>query len=279
MTYVPLVVLIDLDGTIIGDISPQVCEWELLQNLAPGKQKAFRDNLKTHLENGLVRPHFTTFLDFVKHHMPHTEFYVYTASDSKWAHVVIPCIEQLYGFQFNRPIFNRNHCIHINGEYRKSPEKLLPTIYSRMKQTYNMASIEDLKHNIVMIDNWNVLLKEEQSRLIQCPTYEFASYYDVLRLLDEETLRKKYVDISAFLSTYDMFPAVSPHTAFSYEVFKALYFETLCKHIKKNIKKNIKVDTFWQTLASIMAKAGAGKESFPDSTIRYINTKLNKKMS
>lgn len=271
----PLVILIDLDGTIIGNIGPQVCEWELLQRYAPHKMKQFRDNLKQHFMQGLLRPHFTTFIDYIKHHFPHAEFFVYTASETKWAHLVIPCIENITGIQFNRPIFNRTHCIEVKGEYKKSPSKLLPTIFNKMKHKYEMNSIEDFQHNLIMIDNYNVMIKDDDNRLVLAPTYDFASFYDVLRLLDEEQLKEHYMEISPILVAYRLFPSITG-TAYSYEVFKSLFFKTLSDEIKACVRKNSVPDIFWSYLASLLTKIGASYE-FKDNTIQYINNKLKKK--
>lgn len=271
----PIVILIDLDGTIIGNVSPQVCEWEIMTRYAPGRMKVFRDNLKINFKQGLLRPNFISFLDYVKYTYNHVEYYVYTASETKWAHVIIPCIEQEFGITFNRPIFNRNHCFVVDNEFKKSPCSLLPQIVNRLKQKYEMIAHHDVKQNIIMIDNSDVVIKKDIDTLIMCPTYNFTIHYDVLRNIDEETLQNHYIDISKILNSYKLFPSIPSGKTFSYEVFKGLYFEALAKSIKNSIELNSLTDDFWKTLADLLTS----KQSLDLSPkgIKYINNKLAKK--
>lgn len=272
----PFIVLLDMDGTIIGNISPQVCEWELISQLCPGKLKQYKDNLKTHLENGLMRPQFISFIDYIKEANQNVEVYIYTASDTKWAHVIVPCIEQVIGFKFNRPLFTRSHCIMRGTDIRKSFNNVLPIVYSKLKNTYLLASADELRPNTHMIDNFHEVLANslDERRLLKCPTYSYTSFYDVLRLIDESVLREHYQAISKNLTSYKLFPYVSNSTPFSYEVFKALYFEILGTNVKNSIKSNSQPDMYWQTLTGFLAKS----DNLPlkDSMIKYINQRINK---
>lgn len=270
LNITPLVILLDLDGTIIGNISPQVCEYELISMYCPSKLKQFKLNLQTQFHQGLLRPSFTSFLDALKYKFENVEFFVYTASESKWAHLVIGCIENLYGIKLNRPIFNRNHCLQTESSLKKSPRSLLPQIRKALKMKYSDEKLRGL-NKILMIDNLNVLMNSEDEHLILCPTYEFTCYYDVLRLINEDTLQANYMDITKVLNTYGLFPYVSPETPYSYEVFKAIYFDSLSKKIKGTIRGNSKQDTFWKLLSDLMVKK---LESVNDKVVQYINNKI-----
>lgn len=267
----PYVFILDFDGTIIGNISPQVCEWEILSKLAPGKMKQFKDNLRSQLEQGLLRPYFSMFLDYMSHNFPNVEVFIYTASDVKWANVAISTVEQLYGIKFNRPLFTRTHCIKKNGEFRKSFDNIIPLIFNKLRQKYD-TDINYIRQNIVMIDNFHDVLIHDDKRLIKCPTYNHVIYYDVLRLIDESLIRSHYIEISKILNDYKLFPTIPTSSPFSYEVFKALYFTELSGNIKSSIKLNSKHDTMWNILISAFSKID--HHPFKDSSIRYINQKL-----
>lgn len=270
-----MVVLIDLDGTIIGDISPQVCEWEILLRFAPTRLKAYKDNLRTQLKQGLMRPDLTNFMDAIKVKYPHTEFFIYTASETRWANVIIPCIENEYGIRFNRPIFNRAHCINVEYNVKKSPLSIVPQITKVLRSKYEVLD-KSIANSLLMIDNYNVLVKNEDHILLQCPTYEYTIHYDVLRLIDEETLRENYAEIATILKHYKLFPSHVPTEAqFSYEVFKALYFDYLGSSIKKSIKVNAQPDVFWHTLGDVMLSNKVDGPMNP-RLVKYINTKLAK---
>lgn len=266
----PLIVLIDLDGTIIGDVGPQVCEWEIISKYAPGKLKSFRKNLKTHFQQGLLRPHFTTFLDYIKHRHPTTEYYVYTASEEKWANVIIPCIEQEFGIKFNRPIFNRSHCQIVDNIYKKSPESIMPQIIRGLKKSYQIS--HHTKYNLIMIDNYNVMMEDEDDILIKCPTYEYICTIDVLRNIDEDVIQEHYVEISKALEAYKMFPAEENVMKMSYDKFKALYYTHLAKQTKRALKLNAKQDNFWKIIADLLTKKSSLDLS--PKGIKHINTKL-----
>jgi hypothetical protein len=271
---IPLVVLLDLDGTIIGNISPQVCEWELLMQHAPKRMKQFKENLHSQLHQGLLRPHFISFIDFMKHNYNNAEIFIYTASESKWAHVIIACIEQLTGITFNRPLFTRANCIATSSDLKKSFDKVIPLMYNKLKHNYSIDTQASLKQHIIMVDNYHEVLVSgsQERRLVKCPTYSFTCFYDVLRLLDEEVVKTNYLVISETLVSYKMFPNISSSQAYSYEVFKVLYFEMLASNVKNSIKQNSIQDSFWQQLMQSMSKIDSSQ--FKDSTIKHINQRI-----
>ena len=105
----PYILLIDLDGTIQGDITPQLKEYNLIKSLKlniSAKKSHKNDYIK-----GLMRPHFADFIKLIKRkYLNNVELFIYTASHKTWAHYIVPIIESIIGFKFNRPIFTREHC-------------------------------------------------------------------------------------------------------------------------------------------------------------------------
>jgi hypothetical protein len=274
---VPNIFFIDIDGTMIGNIHPQVCEWEIVQRYGKGKMPQLRKNIMKQLENGILRPDFANFIDFLKNRYDDCHIYIYTASETKWAHFIVSCIEQLTQLKFDRPIFTRSHCSVVNKEYRKSIEHVMPIVYKTLSGTNvygpNIASIKDVKANAVLIDNNHVLT--EANRLVFCPTYEFVDCYDVIRLVNEDVLADNYVEISTMLASYDYFPIIPDAKQFSYQVFKALYFTLIGSNIKdsvKNAKHGHSKDNFWNKLGHEMHKIEYN--NLKDSVIKTLNHRI-----
>ena len=238
-------IFIDIDGTIIGDITPQIAEWELIKRFEKSKMQQFKKNLCAQLENGLLRPYFGDFLESVKVNKE-CQFYIYTASDTIWANFIISVIENQIGIKFNRPLFTRKHCF-IN-KAQKSLHYVAKIAYEKNK--HGTKSLNEFLSKSILIDNNHVLSKQEENKLIICPTYHYIDVYDVLRMLSENTIIDNYHEISKLLYQYHMFPKIESGTHFSYQVFKSLYFSFIGSSIKDGLKYNKFVkDTFWLNIS------------------------------
>ena len=113
------VFIIDLDGTIIGDCIYQVELYKLSLILNKLKIKIkINDILKDCYKEKtkLIRPYFKLFLEKMREIYPSSHFYIYTASEKKWAEKELMIIEKVLNFKFNRPIFTRNDCIIYKRE-------------------------------------------------------------------------------------------------------------------------------------------------------------------
>ena len=96
----PIVVLLDLDKTLIGDVSPQVEEYSIinninveLQTLGQKKIPYNKKKLENELRNGIIRPYLQKFINLLKTY-ENVEVFIYTASDDKWAKTIIPVIDK-----------------------------------------------------------------------------------------------------------------------------------------------------------------------------------------
>jgi hypothetical protein len=163
----PVVILLDIDGTLLGKVGSILCEYDLHRTLGIGRAisekssksksksksktstsskgsfvgKAVRDTIVSRLRYGIIRPHVLEFCRGAQA-IPGVELYVYTASDPTWAAFVVPCVEEALGIRFNRPIFTRTHCIHVRSSknpntllIRKSVDRILPLIIRSLKKT------------------------------------------------------------------------------------------------------------------------------------------------
>ena len=150
------VFLLDLDGTIIGDISPQVMLWELCR-ICNSKldNKVIQNVLRT---SNIIRPGFKNLITYLQ--SVDCSVYVYTASEKTWANYIIGQIEKVLNIKFARPIFTRSDCNLKNKEYRKS------TSFISKKLKKSLGNVG----SVTIIDNNNVWIGDQQN-LVICPTY------------------------------------------------------------------------------------------------------------
>lgn len=272
---VPLVIYLDFDGTIIGDITPQVTEWEIVSKFSPKELKSYKESLRADVAVGnIMRTGLPKMLSTIKSSHPNVEFYIYTASDGVWANTVIPCVEAAADIQFNRPILSRKNCLQQTME--KSLRLIAPIVYRRLKTKYTaLKSADQVYQNSILIDNTDVLIDEERHRCIQCPTYNGTYWTDLLRHVPIDTQKRNYLEISIVLRSIGLFPKVSSKEHFTFDEFRAMYYHALSEHIKSSLKdrKKNKSDNLWPVLTKILLNARIDK-GLGDSTSKYIKKKL-----
>lgn len=257
----PFVVLLDLDGTVIGDITFQACEWEIVRRYDPSRVRLFRSNLVSYLRNTqLIRPQLAYFINTLRRKAgQHVEFFIYTASEQKWASFIVPCVEEALGVRFNRPLLTRAHVMHMSadGLVTKSLSKVFPTLQRALKSKYPLWSRKHISSTMLLIDNNRTLDKKERANLIQCPTYAPRHVCDILRLVSDEQLRKHMMSIASHLSKYGLFPKLRSHTL-SYSEFMLLYMQKLYEMMQmqtdNSSSSSSKSDTYWKKLAHAMVQ-------------------------
>lgn len=267
----PLVLIIDLDGTIIGDIFPQIARYEIFDVTRKSASHQF-PLLFDEFDKGLIRPHFKRFINKLKNiYHDNLEIFIYTASEKKWGCFITQVIEKYIGVKFNRPIFTRDHCILMNTtklKWTKSIEKISPTIYRKLKQKYPLLSIMDLKEQNLFIDN-NKTIKDENEKfkLIKCPTYK---YFQPCNVLSGITITDKTMgSISQILMKYNFisrfFVDINQLYADYYAHLSILYNEVA-------VYKDKKDDDFWKQMEELF-KAHHFK-TFSKTNIEFIRQKL-----
>lgn len=198
----PFVILIDLDGTIQGNVIPQIKEKELIDfvnNVLLNRKKykvQYQDNLLYRdMRKGLIRPYIQSALSEIKKKHSNVEFFIYTASSDEWANFLLPKINRfLFGLKriINKPYFTRKHCIP-NGY--KSISVVKPLIKKSLNKKYPNAKF----NNIFLIDNNHVLHPNESHRLLHCPTYDTTVLNCPLRALNKSIIDTYYADLAFFL--------------------------------------------------------------------------------
>ena len=159
----PMVLLIDLDNTIIGNITPQINEYYLIKDINKKLKKINKNQIRYNtkllheeLEKYIIRPKFSKFVRNINKY-DNIELFIYTASENSWANYIIKQIEKVINYKFNRPIFTRNNLvINEKGKYRKSINVVKPLIIKclKKKKKYNL---ENIKY-IALIDNLRKML-------------------------------------------------------------------------------------------------------------------------
>lgn len=273
MSIRPLYIVIDVDGTLIGDVTPQVCEWELIKTYDSKRIKQFKTSFCEILRNGLLRPGFTTFVDHLRMNHADSQLFIYTSSERQWANFIVPCIEYVTGVTFVKPIFTRSHCIKVGNEYKKSLDKIAPIIYEKSNSKKSLA---DMLSSLILIDNTNVILKQEEKSIVLCPTYKYVHLRDVTRLLDADILNKQYQSMMTVMESYNMFPK-GIEKQLTVQQFMSLHYRHLY-HLISHLHKQERdtendSDNFWPVLGQIMSKQDFAKSS-KESIVRSINEKL-----
>lgn len=250
MILEPILFILDLDNTIIGDISLNSIEWILINEINKEIKKTnnkkisyskYKKNLENDLKTNLLRPYFIDFIKYIKQY-ENVELYIYTASDKKWAEFLIPIIENIIKYKFNRPIFNREHTqifkytknnkdLNNNLIIKKSINNIKPILFSNLKKKYNnLQDALDL-NKIFFVDNTkNILL--EQEYFILCSSYNNYNKVDFIRNISKDILQKYYPIIEHLL--------LMKHSL-NYETFYKRYYKSLNNYYiikKKDYLKN-----------------------------------------
>lgn len=257
MSSTPIVLLIDMDGTIIGDASPLACIHEL------GR----RSSLDPYpFEQSLIRPHLESFLQYLYKEYD-CECFIYTAADDNWAAKVINRIEKQITFKFNRPILSRKDCLLVNNVYRKSINHVSPKIKSVLKKRQKLL----IDTNIVLIDNNDVLLPISDFRQIICPTYEARVNMDVLKKIEVADIKANASAMGRILYKYGYITKSSyksiDELLSSYYLSVARALNESCKESDKNAK-----DTFWLDMRNIFRSLRI--TSFDKETLSHIRKAL-----
>lgn len=275
----PLFIVLDIDGTIIGDISLQVCEWEILSKFHPKKLRQLRLSIIQQLQSGMLRSGLSDFLSHIKKEYEHTEFLLYTASEEKWAQFLIPCIEAACGFKFGRPVFTRKDCVHVSRNITKSLSKISSKLLKTYKSRYpSLKNTKSIVKNMIMIDNNNLLCSKEVNRCIECPTYNFMLPYNVLQHVEDQVLQKDYPTVASILSKYDMFPSqsLSHVDTLGYFGMMSAYYVSLARAMKSKASAvKHKKDAMWFHVASDIV-ASLRKGISKENMVKYINQRLSR---
>jgi len=246
----PIVFLLDFDGTIVGNVHWLVVEKNLLSNMATASQskvKYMTSHILKDLRNGLIRPYFKYFMTTVKRKYPNAEFFIYTASEKKWAEFIIPKVERAVGVKFNRPILTRDNCAYREGYIVKSLDTVRPIISKRLQLKYGSTDMQSL----VLVDNTRGVLAEHKQQ-ITCPTYDMDYPIDVLRQLPESASIESVAH--SLTSIHGSFKPATPikNSMRFWSIYHRFLGDLYYKAYKNNKKSACSKDLYWKQLANIL---------------------------
>lgn len=271
-TKLPLVFVFDLDGTIIGESLLQACRYDLHRAL---REKPDTRAIMYEMENGLIRPHFQSFVKAIKSTYSNAEFFVYTAAETKWANTIISLIEKNVQIKFNRPIFSRTSCVLENGLVKKCLNKITPVVFRKLKNKYNLHKPDDLRRQLVLIDNTHVVGPHDVNRFVKCPTYDFFMPCDVLAHIPQRQIKNNLPIVANILSKYNitsnMKEVVDPFKLLCYYYASLAEYYKMSSSIANKTKKES--DRFWLVMERVFTHHHV--KSFNKKVVAYINKKVN----
>lgn len=254
----PRVLLVDIDGTLVGRVHALLCEVDVLQSAMATDAtatalRAARAAIIARLRYGVIRPHVEAFFRAAA---ADVEPFIYTASTPEWAAFLVPCMETALGVRFNRPLFTRAHCAPApGGGVRKSIQRVLPDVVRALRRKYPaLRSPRDLlAHGRVhLVDNTpDVVAPAERAMLIACPTYDYQYWYDVLHHVSVDVQHERFRSLVPVLRQYELYPEGLPLPG-SYQEFAATYYAHLGRRLHAAQTANarhLRQDAFWLRLA------------------------------
>jgi hypothetical protein len=267
---IPNIIVFDIDGTLIGDIEPQIVLYNLHNALKSRNNKVNilqSKYLRESLRNGIIRPYFIKFIKTVKELIPNTEFFIYTASEKKWANFLIGHVEAACGCKFNRPIMSRDNCILFNSEFKKKVDVIYKCIVKTLRKKYNVKSLnsKDLEDKLMIIDNNVVYDKSDMKHVLLCPTYAYKKLENI-PLYVTETLFNTYSQlILDVLSRY--IPSIT--LAKDYTSFQRIFYKYYIDELSQLKEPK---DKYFLKLSNIIHQKNI--TSFSPRTLYYITNKL-----
>jgi hypothetical protein len=259
------VFIIDLDGTIIGDCIYQVEIYKISLILNKLKIKLKINDILEECykeRTKLIRPYFKYFIEKMKENFPSSYFYIYTASEKKWAEKEIMLIEKILKIKFDRPIFTRNDCNIIEKDDKIDLKKSIELIRKKIK----------VKNPEILIIDDNDVYMDNRDKLIKCNIYNykyFCNYWDYIPIDKiNNNIVLKY--LKSLISNNRLNPIIDKKTMKE----KINHYDWLyqkCNEVNKSNKRCIN-DIFWLRLTNIIIENNI--RVFNNSTIKLINNKI-----
>lgn len=282
----PYIFILDLDNTIIGNANIYAQESMILDfifkyckiNNIIGNCKKKIDIIDE-LNEGLLRPYFSDFINFIKKKYIDVEFFVYSKGSYTYIYGgIIENIEKIAKIKFNKPYFTRNDS--TNGY--KLLGNIIDEIFIQLIKKYPLLKIDENKKKVldtqfVFIDDIPENLKDYKDKQIVCPKYKYTPYYNI-----KEKIISKYnvdpsvfdnKDILDFFEEYDI-PIYNQNGSIKQKDME--YFNLLqIKNIRHNelLSNETLNDTFFKDLISILNKNKKSIRKF--DKIADINKEIN----
>ena len=260
----PLIIILDWDGTIAGKVDYQSYKHTLQEFY---KNNGLKFPNKSHSQcpkaftpqSNLIRKGFSSFIKDLKvHYNDNIYFFIYTASERKWANKEIQWVEDAHELKFQRPLFTSDDCIsNGDGSYSKSILKIYPRILRSIgKHNLSKAEKEEVLHKRLMIIDNNAVYNDMESNLLLCPDYGFAVFENILD--DVPLTYLQTPQISRYITSLINSGCICPFFPEEHDINKTVYLKynwlaTKCRNITNENKKYLK-DYFFKDLKRLIIK-------------------------
>ena len=224
------------------------------------------------LENGLLRPNFKAFIEFIKNKFKNIEFYIYSSiHDNKWINSgIITDIEKTANIKFNKP-----YLIQI-----PTFDELLSLITTDLISKYPSFKVQKNKdfvfENQLLFFNSTNNDKYSKLQIIPDKSYDYSLYYNLnTKFIEKYELKEDIFDNKEILEylDYDFIPFCNKYGSKYQQDLQLQLIKDLWWRIKTEIKNKDLKDTYFKDLMELMKKKRDLK--FNDKTITKINQKFN----
>ena len=280
----PFIVILDWDNTIVGKVEYQSQKYSLEQHYKKFGLKV-KKNSKVpkafNKDSKLVRPYFLNFItELTDYFQGNIYFFIYTASERKWANTEISWLEKSHGIKFQRPIFTRDDCIvDKSGSYRKSISNIFPRMLRSMALTKisKEQKTELLHQRLLIIDN-NAVFNDMKEHLLICPDYNFMVFENLLEDIPLSYLQNPNIrqHILSLINMGLVCPFFGKNDDINQQMYKKYEWLAIkCKHISENNTYSIK-DIFFKYLTGLIVKNNL--KIFTPNVIKQLQTLVWKKI-
>lgn len=280
----PFIVILDWDNTIVGKVDYQSQKYSLEQHYKKFGLKV-KKNSKVpkafNKDSKLVRPYFLNFItELTDYFQGNIYFFIYTASERKWANTEISWLEKSHGIKFQRPIFTRDDCIvDKSGSYRKSISNIFPRMLRSMALTKisKEQKTELLHQRLLIIDN-NAVFNDMKEHLLICPDYNFMVFENLLEDIPLSYLQNPNIrqHILSLINMGLICPFFGKNDDINQQMYKKYEWLAIkCKHISENNTYSIK-DIFFKYLTGLIVKNNL--KIFTPNVIKQLQTLVWKKI-
>lgn len=277
----PYILLLDMDGTIIGDTAFCSHEYAIIELIFKNcilkkdnvcmkrEQIDFQDELK----NGLLRPNAKDFIHYCKKRF---EIFFYTNASHEWAtNTMVPQIEKALDFKVNRPIFTREKSI----SWTKTIINIAPLIQKSLVKKYPLLEKEGnlekvFNERLVFIDDIKNNLQDYKKRQIVCPEYKFTPYYNIqYKILTKYKLPESVFnnkEIHTYMENNGL-PLYNKHGSMYQKNKECILLHSMYKTKQYEVyNDSLKKDTFFNDMITTFEKI----KTFTDKEIAKINKSL-----
>jgi NLI interacting factor-like phosphatase len=267
----PVVFLLDLDRTIIGDpehildykttmefiINAKASE-KITEDQAPAAELKAIPSWKELFVPEFFRPGLKHFLEETRRLMPTAEFFIYSSGTKEYVENMMTIVEKQIGVKFHRPLLSRTECpTDETNHYTKSIISQFPKIIRALSRdpAYDELNLEEyaaeiMENRVIFIDDSDFVW-DRKEKWIKAPTYDYRPMFDMddrlLRIIHRTPLIQEYLRSSKANQTL----YIHENEKFSYDEYRMnyhLFMANIYREQAATNRKSYDQDTFFERL-------------------------------